>query len=107
MDDHPLPLDVARALVDRYGSSALDVAQNRVNAAQQGGDMKAQDHALMVLTEIEQLVDQKDISSRNPTFIDEDGSVIPDEEMLRRLGGAKVVNVINGDDFLNGKVGLF
>ncbi|TNC95173.1 MAG: hypothetical protein FD119_2594 [Stygiobacter sp.] len=27
MDDHLLPLDVARALMDRYGSSALDVAQ--------------------------------------------------------------------------------
>lgn len=107
MDDHPLPLDVARALMDRYGSSALDVAQNRVNAAQQGCGMKAHDHALMVLTMVEQLVDQKDISPVNPTFIDEDGSVISDAEMLRRLDGAKVVNVISGEDLLTGKVNWF
>ncbi len=56
MDHFPLPLDVAHALVNRYGGSALDVAKNRADAAQHGGDMKAHDHALMVLTEVEELV---------------------------------------------------
>ncbi|TNC95174.1 MAG: hypothetical protein FD119_2595 [Stygiobacter sp.] len=69
--------------------------------------MKAHDHALMVLTMVEQLVDQKDISPVNPTFIDDDGSVISDAEMRRWLDGAKVVNVISGEDLLTGKVNWF
>lgn len=56
MDDMPLPLDVARSLLDRYGMSAMDVASNRAKSAQQAGDMKAHDHALLVLTEVEELV---------------------------------------------------
>ena len=108
MDDQPLPLDVARALVERSGLVAVEVAQSRANVAQQGGDMKSHDHALMVLTEVEELVQkfvqQKDISPQNPTFIDDDGSVISDEEMLRRLDGAKAVEVFTLEDIRNGKV---
>lgn len=104
MDEYPLPLDVARALVDQYRSSALDVARNRANAAQHGGDMKAHDHALLVLTEVEELVGNLDIAPRNPTFIDNDGSVVSDAEMRRRLDGAMAVDVTGGEDLLTGKV---
>jgi hypothetical protein len=60
MDDMPLPLDVARSLLDRYGMSAMEVVSNRAKSAQQTGDMKAHDHALLVLTEIEELVQEQE-----------------------------------------------
>lgn len=88
MDQFPLPLDVAHALVDQYRSSALDVARNRAKTAQQGADMKAHDHALMVLTEVEELVENLDIVPRNPTFIDKGGSVVPDHAPPASLTGA-------------------
>lgn len=89
MDQYPLPLDVAHALVDQYRRSALDVARNRANAAQQGCDMKAHDHALLVLTEVEELVENLDIALRTPTFIDNDGSVFSGTQMRLRLDGRR------------------
>lgn len=61
----PSPQAIASALVDQYGSSALDVALNRVATAQQSGGMKAHDHALMVLTEVERVVSNSDNEPRN------------------------------------------
>lgn len=60
MNDQPTPQAIASALVDQYGSAALDVALNRVATAQQLGGMKAHDHALMVLTEVERVVANSD-----------------------------------------------
>ena len=61
MDDRPLPHDVARALIQQYGGSALDVARSRAAAAEKAGSMKDHDHAMMVLTEIEEMLMESEI----------------------------------------------
>lgn len=71
MDDRPLPLDVARYLVHRFGDSALDVARNRAATAANADDMRAHDHALMVLTEVEELLLECGITL--PGVADNDG----------------------------------
>lgn len=64
MDDRPLPLEVARSLVHRFGESALDVARNRAAVAQQAGSMKDHDHALMVLSEVEEILMEEDLGAQ-------------------------------------------
>lgn len=59
MDSMSLPLDVANALVAQYGNSASHIALSRAETALRGGDMKAHDHALMVLTEIEEIARER------------------------------------------------
>jgi len=56
MNDRPLPLSVAEMLVHRFNESAIDVARHRAADAQKSRDMKDHDHALMVLTEVEELL---------------------------------------------------
>jgi len=56
MNDRPLPLSVAEMLVRRFNESAIDIARHRAADAKKTGDMKDHDHALMVLTEVEDLL---------------------------------------------------
>ncbi len=83
MNDRPLPLDVARSLVHRFGESALDVARNRAATAERTGEMKDHDHALMILTEVEELLLGCDMDAR-PT-----GGSMPG--MGSRIQGGKKV----------------
>jgi len=56
MDNRPLPLSIAESLVRRFNESAIDVARHRAADAEKSGDLKDHDHALMVLTEVEDLL---------------------------------------------------
>lgn len=46
----------ARDLYERYGGSALDIAQERAERLSRDGDFPVLDMALLVLTEVERLV---------------------------------------------------
>jgi hypothetical protein len=60
VNDRPLPLDIARSLVSRFGRSAIEIANNRAIAAEDASDMRDHDHAMMVLNEVEELFMEMD-----------------------------------------------
>ena len=97
----PSPFDVATSLIREYRDAAMEVARNRVTSAKTMDDIKAHDHALMVLTGVEEILNRCDNNLRRISFGDDGSMIILPGETIVALDGAKPLGVaIGGIDLM-------